>query len=299
MEKRYKIKENNLKRGLWLLFAVLVLLTGVKIVFRIFDFNLGDKKNLVLIVLQILCLYIPSLVYVKVYRLNKKETMKRRHFKMKHLPFIIVFSVAISLTAAILNSLLYSLDITKSFVQTVSANADSSLIGILAIAIIPAFFEEFLFRGVFQNEMQNGKVWNVMLVSGMVFALFHISLDNFFGPLLAGIGYAFLVIVFNSVYPAVLAHIINNLFFIFAAFIGKNISNATGGTLVDFLAIVFYLVIIIITLKLIENVIKDNSKRFAGRTDSIFVELFKSVAFWLIIIVIIGENILSYVLSLH
>lgn len=277
----------------------MILFTGVKIVFQIFDFNLGDKKNIVLILLQILCLYIPSLIYVKVYRLNKKETMKRRHFKMKYLPFIIIFSLAISLTAAILNSFLYSLDITKSFVQTASANTDSSYLGILAVAIIPAFFEEFLFRGVFQNEMQDKKVWNVMLVSAIVFALFHLSVDNFFGPLLAGFGYAFLVIVFNSVYPAVIAHIVNNLFFIFAAFIGKNISNAAGGTLVDFLAIVLYLLIIIITLKLIEKVINENSKKLKGRTASVFHELFKSVAFWLMIVIVISENILSYILKVH
>lgn len=277
----------------------MILFTGVKIVFGIFDFNLGDKKNIVLILLQILCLYIPSLIYVKVYRLNKKETMKRRHFKVKYLPFIIIFSLAISLTAAILNSFLYSLDITKSFIQTASANADSSYLGILAIAVIPAFFEEFLFRGVFQNEMQDKKVWNVMLVSAIVFALFHLSVDNFFGPLLAGFGYAFLVIVFNSVYPAVIAHIVNNLFFIFAAFIGKNISNAAGGTLVDFLAVVLYLLIIIITLKLIEKVIKENSKKLKGRTASVFPELFKSVAFWLMIVIVISENILSYILKVH
>ncbi len=269
----------------------MVLLTGVKIVFNIFDFDLGDKKNLILILLQIFCLYIPTLLYTKVYRLNKKEVMKRRHFKIKNLPFIVIFSIAISLTSAILNSFLYSLDITKSFIKTASASADSSLFGILAIAIVPALFEEFLFRGVFQNEMQNKKILHVMVISGIIFAMFHISLDNFFGPFLAGMGYSFLVIVFNSIYPAVIAHIVNNLFFIFAAFIGENISNAAGGILVDFLAVILYLLIIIVTLKMIENIISNNSKKLKGRTENAFGEFFSSFSFWLIVMIAVGTGI--------
>ena len=42
---------------------------------------------------------------------------------------------------------------------------------------------------------------------------------NFAGPLLAGIAYAYLTYVFGSVWPAVLAHAVNNLYYMFVLWI--------------------------------------------------------------------------------
>ena len=58
-----------------------------------------------------------------------------------------------------------------------------------------------------------------LVLSGLVFALLHGSLLNFAGPFVAGVAYAYLTFVSGSVWPAVLAHGVNNLYYLFVVWV--------------------------------------------------------------------------------
>lgn len=82
---------------------------------------------------------------------------------------------------------------------------------LLVIAVMPAIFEEGLFRGVILNSCEEdvGIIRTVFIV-GFAFSLFHASAEQTVYQFLAGCVFAFVAIRSGSVLPSVLMHFINN-----------------------------------------------------------------------------------------
>jgi membrane protease YdiL (CAAX protease family) len=82
---------------------------------------------------------------------------------------------------------------------------------LLNIALVPAFCEEILFRGYALRSFE--KSWGIVtaiIVSGIMFGLFHLEAVNFFPLASIGILLAFLAWVTRSIFPAMMAHFVNN-----------------------------------------------------------------------------------------
>ena len=90
------------------------------------------------------------------------------------------------------------------------------LIYILAVALIPAIVEEIYIRGaVFQVFTRYAGTGLCIFLTALVFAMLHGSLYNFVGPLLGGLAFGWLAFAYGSIWPAVIAHGANNLFYLF------------------------------------------------------------------------------------
>lgn len=90
---------------------------------------------------------------------------------------------------------------------------------LLVIAVMPAIFEEGLFRGVILNSCEEGvgTVRTVFIV-GFAFSLFHASAEQTVYQFLAGCVFAFVAIRSGSILPSVMMHFINNaIIIVFAA----------------------------------------------------------------------------------
>lgn len=84
-------------------------------------------------------------------------------------------------------------------------------IALLHIALIPSICEEVLFRGYVQRSLERS--WGILpaiLVSGLLFGLFHLQLTNLLP--LAGLGILLAVLTWKSgsLLPAMTAHLVNN-----------------------------------------------------------------------------------------
>ena len=78
---------------------------------------------------------------------------------------------------------------------------------LLSMAIIPAICEEFLFRGFILHQLlAPGHSARAVLVSAVMFGLFHRHFFLFFPGILAGILFALMVIRSGSLLTAILAH---------------------------------------------------------------------------------------------
>lgn len=83
--------------------------------------------------------------------------------------------------------------------------------GLLNIALIPAICEEVLFRGYILRAFE--KSWGpitAVLISGLIFGLFHIQLGNIFPLATLGVVLALMTWLSGTLWPAVIAHFINN-----------------------------------------------------------------------------------------
>lgn len=90
---------------------------------------------------------------------------------------------------------------------------------LLVIGLLPAIFEESLFRGVILRscERECGTLFSVLLV-GMSFSLYHTAPEQTVYQFFAGCVFAFIAVRSGSVLPSVVMHFINNsLIVIFGA----------------------------------------------------------------------------------
>lgn len=79
------------------------------------------------------------------------------------------------------------------------------------VGVVPAICEEVLYRGYVMRAFQ--KSWGVLpaiLISGLLFGLYHVQLSNLLPLASIGIILGFVTWVSESIYPAMLAHFINN-----------------------------------------------------------------------------------------
>lgn len=85
------------------------------------------------------------------------------------------------------------------------------LFGLLHVAVVPAICEEILFRGYILRAFE--KSWGILtaiIVSGVIFGLFHLQLGNLIPLAALGIILAVMTWLSGSIWPAVVAHFLNN-----------------------------------------------------------------------------------------
>ena len=86
------------------------------------------------------------------------------------------------------------------------------LIGIIAIAIIPGFCEEYFFRGLLQKNLKlllkNAHI--AILLSSLLFSAFHLQFYGFFPRFFLGVFFGYLFYWSGSLMYPVIAHALNN-----------------------------------------------------------------------------------------
>jgi sodium transport system permease protein len=85
--------------------------------------------------------------------------------------------------------------------------------GVLIIALLPALFEEAVFRGVFLSLLENKySAEGAVIFVGLMFGGMHLNVFTFFETAALGIIFGFVTVYTSSIYPAVIMHFLNNAF---------------------------------------------------------------------------------------
>ncbi len=93
----------------------------------------------------------------------------------------------------------------------------------LTFAIFPAVFEEMLFRGILLNSFAGMKRITSVLISALLFALYHQSFLQFIYQFIYGVALSYLAISAKSIIPCIVAHFINNFAVLLFTFLGVSV----------------------------------------------------------------------------
>lgn len=136
------------------------------------------------------------------------------------------------------------------------------VLAIVVIALLPAIFEEGLFRGVILNSTEGGAgTLKTIFIVGFAFSLFHGSPEQTVYQFIAGCIFALVAIRSGSIIPGILMHFINNALVIILTALkvtGEDgtLFNPTAQTVlmaVGFVALFVGLVYLILDRKIIEK----------------------------------------------
>jgi membrane protease YdiL (CAAX protease family) len=83
---------------------------------------------------------------------------------------------------------------------------------LVAVAVMPALFEELAFRGALQPLFAkwSGSIHVGIWVSAALFSAVHFQFFGFIPRMLLGAGFGYLVVASGSIWPAILGHFVNN-----------------------------------------------------------------------------------------
>ena len=102
------------------------------------------------------------------------------------------------------------------------------LIGVIAVA--PAIFEELLFRGLLPRFFEKKGVWSTIIITGLLFAIFHLDFYKLLPVAFLGCWLGFLLYSSKSIYITMFAHFMNNFL---AVMIGQELIPAKYVEMID------------------------------------------------------------------
>ncbi len=165
---------------------------------------------------SIICYFLPVMLLRRVLNLPAAAAFPRRRLppgEMLPLAGIVLGSSAIGSTVSlILCALLSLVRLSPSAPQlSVPDSLASFLLLVLTAAVLPALFEELLFRGVVLQSLRRFGDLFALSVTSILFSLLHRNLVQIPNALITGTVLGYIVLRTGSLQAAIFCHFINNL----------------------------------------------------------------------------------------
>ena len=170
---------------------------------------------------------LPALIYVAIHKINIIACMPYRRLRISNGLLSLLFGYALVPTMLFVSNLtsLFSTNYVQDSVQELIAYP--FVVQLLIIAVLPACVEEFVFRGLIYHSYRKNGILGAAVLSGLVFGLMHLNINQLSYALLMGIVFALLVEVTGSMYSSMLAHFAANSYSIIMM---QLVSMTSGGS---------------------------------------------------------------------
>ncbi len=187
----------------------------------------GGDPYLSVIVLELLIFALPALFFCRLRGSGYSKRIRLRPFEPGSVPFIIIASITLMLTTCALKLGIYAafghelggsgMEIMKATGISFPASTAISpgVASALAFAIFPAITEELVFRGIMLAEYEDCGPLAAVIYSSLLFTMLHFDLSLFPVYFLSGVILAVTAYACRSIFAAMAAHAVNNLFSLF------------------------------------------------------------------------------------
>ena len=148
-------------------------------------------------------------------------------------------------------------------------------ISLISMVILPAITEELLFRGlIFKGLQKNGNVFAI-IVSSIMFALFHLSMEQTIYPLLMGIVFAVIMCYENNIIYCITVHLANNFTTLTLQYFKISLAFSHWTYfLLALVSIIIFATVIILAIKKLCNTTKvktNNTPQSVNKTNKIYL----------------------------
>lgn len=201
--KRPSISETNF----FFMFLAMILLTlGALVQSR--DVNSG------LLITEYVLVLLPNLLFLKLRGLSLKENLRLNKISFKNIVLVILitifaYPVVVFIQAIFIGIISIFKEVNPSGVP-VPANEMQYFLSLFIIALSPGICEEVMFRGTIMSAYERLGTKKSIIISALLFGLFHFTILNLVGPLILGIIFGIMVHKTNSLYSSIIGHTVNN-----------------------------------------------------------------------------------------
>ncbi|SCY96740.1 type II CAAX endopeptidase family protein [Alkaliphilus peptidifermentans] len=169
-----------------------------------------------LLITEYILVLLPPFIYLLIRKINIKNTMRLNKISLKH-GFLVVLITLLMYPAAVfanaLGMFLLSLFGNLNIPQLPTAeNVREYAVLMFIVSISAGICEEVFFRGFILPGYEPLGKKKAVVLSAILFGVFHFNLYNLFGPIVLGLVFGYLVILTDSLYAGIIGHIANNGF---------------------------------------------------------------------------------------
>lgn len=167
-----------------------------------------------LIITEYLIILIPNLIFLKSRGMSIKKVLKVKPLGLYNAFLITLITLLSYPLVVFINGIFLSFisifkDINPSPIP-VPIDDIQFLYSIFVVAIGPGICEEVMFRGTVMTAYERLGAGKGIIITSLLFGLFHFNILNLIGPLILGVIFGIMVYRTGSIYSSILAHTINN-----------------------------------------------------------------------------------------
>lgn len=182
----------------------------------------------VILILSEALILMPSLIYLKVKGISVGTLIPFRKMKFSVWVLVVVCTYLMYPLLVVMNALTLFFVKSGTVEMMNAATQGNFLVAALLMAVLPAFAEEFVFRGVIFGTYKRSKMLPAALLSGFLFGCMHLNLNQFLYAFVLGVYMAFLVEATGSILSAMLAHFTVNFTSVVMSYALSALNSAAG-----------------------------------------------------------------------
>lgn len=159
-----------------------------------------------------LILVLPTLCYLILTKEPLAKTIRLRPLGFGRILLLVVFAILIMPFMSFVNSISLLFTTNRVAVELQSLADLPLAVSLLFVGVLPAVLEESVYRGVFYNEYRKVSLPGGILLSGFLFGLMHLNLNQFSYAFVMGCIFAVVIEVTDSIVSTMVIHFMINGF---------------------------------------------------------------------------------------
>lgn len=169
-----------------------------------------------LVITQLAVVLLPPFLYLELRKMNVRQVLRLNRITLRQgvlaaLITIFMYPAAVSANLIMLNVLtrIGTIDIP----QIPMADSPMQYLRLmLIISVLAGVCEEVFFRGFILRGYEKMGPRKAVIISALLFGIFHYNIYNLFGAIMLGLVFGLLVMVTDSLYAGIIGHMVNNGF---------------------------------------------------------------------------------------
>lgn len=199
------------------------------------------------IFISVFAVVIPAFFYIKLARCNLNDIISTKYVKLKDMLPILFLGMGGAMIANVATSIvadnfsLFGIENTSSGLSIGDSSVLGIVLNIISTAIVPAFAEEFAFRGIVMGSLRKYGNTVAIIGSAVLFGAMHQNISQIPFAFLLGLIFAYIDCKFNSILPSIAIHFVNNLYAVSMSILrDANIVSDYVSTIISYSLIIFF-----------------------------------------------------------
>lgn len=161
--------------------------------------------------------FVPGLFYFLISRRSISDTIKTSYVRQKELWAIVFVGMAVAMVANTASEMIQTnfsfFGLQNTLDMTSKANTPLEIVlYIISTAVVPAFAEEFAFRGILMGTLRRFGDAFAIIASAIVFGAMHGNIVQVPFAFILGLVFAYVDCKTNSILPSIIIHFVNNFY---------------------------------------------------------------------------------------
>lgn len=186
--------------------------------------------------------FLVGLFYLLLSKNKLNTTIKTDKIKLRiFFPFTFIgmaIAMVANYAASIVDSNISLFGLENTASTSIPTNSITEIIlYIIAVALVPAFAEEFAFRGIFMGVLRKYGNTFAIITSSIIFGAMHGNITQIVFAFILGLIFGYIDCKTNSIIPSIVVHFINNFYAVLL-----DVLSSTGVNDEIYLSIYYFLV---------------------------------------------------------